>query len=96
MDFHEVKEKALNDEVKKKEFKERMIDQNKMKHDIVQSEERRINNNLQMYENLKIKRTKNNYSIRVENVDKEISGLDHSIAKLEKKEKELLDKLKNS
>ncbi len=49
-----------------------------------------------MYENLKIKRTKNNYSIRVEGVDKDISKLDNTIAKLEKQEKELLDKLKNS
>lgn len=44
-----------------------------------------------MYENLKIKRTKNNYSIRVDSVDSEISKLDNSISKLEKKEKELLD-----
>lgn len=49
-----------------------------------------------MYENLRVKRTKNNYSIRVDSVDKEISSLDKSISKLEKKEKELLDKLKNS
>jgi len=49
-----------------------------------------------MYENLKIKRTKNNYSIRVEGVDKDISKLDNTIAKLEKQEKDILDKLKNS
>ena len=49
-----------------------------------------------MYENLKIKRTKNNYSIRVDSVDKGISKLDHTIARLEKQEKDLLDKLKNS
>ena len=55
-----------------------------MKHDIVQSEEWRISKSLHMYENLKIKRTKNNYSIRVDSVDKDISKLDHTIAKLEK------------
>jgi len=95
-DFHHIKGKRIKDEKDRKLFKDMIVEQNRKKHDIVVQEEWRIARSLNRYEKSKVRRNKQDYSMKVEKQQSEISELDQGINKMEKIEKEMLDRLKNS
>lgn len=73
-----------------------VVKHNRMKRDLVKEEEQRIQERLRQREEEKRKRNQIHYSMRIDDQKKLIGRVDREIGAMEKEEKEILERLKNS
>jgi ribosomal protein S30 len=72
------------------------VKNNRIKRDFVREEEQRIQEKLRRREEEKRKRNQLHYSMRVEDQKLAIGQIDNEISAMEREEREILDRLKNS
>lgn len=72
------------------------IKHNRIKREMVREEEKRIQDKLRKREEEKRKRNQLHYSMRVEDQKSQINKIDTEISAMEREEKEILERLKNS
>lgn len=80
----------------KSKIKMKAVKNNRIKRDLVREEELRIQEKIRKREDEKRKRNQLHYSMRVEDQKLAIGQIDNEISVMEKEEREILDRLKNS